>query len=72
LPPKQIKAPYQERHDGRCRSYGAWGRFWRANYKDAAPLALGLGAKKSIPKGFRHSAQRCRDEGGVTLGGKSK
>jgi len=30
--------------------------FRRANYKDAAPLALKLGAKKNIPKGL-HGAR---------------
>lgn len=32
-------------------------------YKDVAPTALG-----NIPKGLRHSAQRCRDAGTATLG----
>jgi hypothetical protein len=32
-------------------------------YKNVAPTAL-----RNIAKGFRHSAQRCRDEGTATLG----
>ena len=36
-----------------------------------APTALGT-QPENIPKGLRHSAQRCPDNGGATLGGDCK
>jgi hypothetical protein len=35
-------------------------------------ICRGLGVSEKIPKGFRHSAQRCHDEAGATLGGESE
>src|ERR1041384_3905740 len=40
---------------------------WRAGFT----IGHGLGVTEKTPKGFRHSAQPCHDEGGATLGGES-
>jgi len=41
-------------------------------YSDMLRLVLRTQPRsENIPKGLRHSAQRCRDEGAATLGGES-
>ena len=64
--------PRQGRHGGRLQRledvapHGAE-KSGAGGYKDVAPAAL-----ENIPKGLRHSAQRCPDNGGTTLGGDHK